>query len=156
MRRLSFPTGRNVVVYAEPVSCHDRSRPLGTVYCRGCGRPARRSAPRCRRAAAAGDEITLYRLSASRSSRRSSANLRCRLTSPCLVLPPTDVIANSVSQLSHSFTGVFTRTYPLPHLLIISLSLSHAPAKAQGGPVGRGAAHVAFTGRHATNTSSQY
>ena len=72
------------------------------------------------------------------------------------LLPPTDVIANSVSQLSHSFTGVFTRTYPLPHLLIISLSLSHAPAKAQGGSVGRGAAHVAFTGRHATNTSSQY
>ena len=85
------------------------------MYCRGCGRPARRSAPRCRRAAAAGDEITLYRLSASRSSRRSSANLRCALTS-CLVLPPTDVIANSVSQFYRSFHPYLPVTTPFDNL----------------------------------------
>ena len=85
------------------------------MYCRGCGRPARRSAPRCRRAAAAGDEITLYRLSASRSSRRSSANLRCANAS-CLVLPPTDVIANSVSQFYRSFHSYLPVTTPFDNL----------------------------------------
>lgn len=85
------------------------------MYCRGCGRPARRSAPRCRRAAAAGDEITLYRLSASRSSRRSSANLRCANAS-CLVLPPTDVIANSVSQFYRSFHPYLPVTTPFDNL----------------------------------------
>ena len=85
------------------------------MYCRGCGRPARRSAPRCRRAAAAGDEITLYRLSASRSSRRSSANLRCANLVP-LVLPPTDVIANSVSQFYRSFHPYLPVTTPFDNL----------------------------------------
>ena len=90
------------------------------MYCRGCGRPARRSAPRCRRAAAAGDEITLYRLSASRSSRRSSANRPVRSNLRCLGAPAdrcdSEQCVTVESQFYRSFHPYLPVTTPFDNL----------------------------------------